>query len=109
MEVKAITKFIRISPEKAIKVARILPGKPVDRALAELALSPRKAARHFDKTLRSAIANAEHNLEMDRDDLFVKEAFVGPGPIMKRFRPRARGMAGRIRKRTSHFTVIVSD
>jgi large subunit ribosomal protein L22 len=109
MDVKAITKFVRMSPEKAAQVARLLPGKNVDEALTMLALSPRKAARHFGKTLHSAVANAENNHELDRDALIVKAAYVGPGPIMKRYRPKARGMAGRIRKRTSHFTVIVSD
>jgi len=72
-------------------------------------LSPRKAARLFEKTLKSAIANAEHNNKIDASDLIVKTAVVGPGPTLKRFRPRARGMAGRIQKKTSHFTIILTD
>ena len=109
MEIQAVTKFVRISPEKAIEVARLLPGKSVDKALAIVDLSPRKAAGLLGKTLRSAVANAENNFELDRERLVVKQALVGPGPILKRFRPKARGMAGKIRKRTSHFTVVLSD
>lgn len=109
MNVQAVTKFVRISPEKAIQVARLLSGKSVDEALAITAVSPRKAARLFEKTLRSALANAENNFELDRESLVVEKAHVGPGPMLKRFRPKARGMAGRIRKRTSHFTVVLTD
>lgn len=109
MEVQAITKFVRISPEKARHISRLLQGKDVAEALAIVDLSPRKAARLFSKTLRSAIANAENNFDLDRDALSVKVADAGPGPIMKRFRPRARGMAGRIRKRTSHLRIILTD
>lgn len=109
MEVKAITKYVRISPEKARHVARLLPGKKVREALAVVDLSPRKAARLFGKTLRSAIANAENNNDLDRDALIVKTATADPGPTLKRFRPKARGMAGRICKRTSHLTVVLTD
>jgi len=109
MEVQAITKFVRISPEKARHVARLLQGKTVVEALAVVDLVPRKAARLLGKTLRSAVANAENNRDLKRDNLTVKEALVGPGPTLKRFRTRARGMAGRICKRTSHFTVVLTD
>ncbi|MDD2403440.1 MAG: 50S ribosomal protein L22 [Victivallaceae bacterium] len=109
MEVQAVTKNVRISPEKARQVSRLIQGKPVTEALAITELSPRKAARLIGKTLRSAIANAENNHELKRESLEVKYALVGPGPIIKRFRPRARGSAGRIRKRTSHFTIILTD
>lgn len=109
MEVKAVTKNVRISPEKARQVSRLIQGKPVHEALAITELSPRKAARLLGKTLRSALANAENNEDLNRKDLEVKFALVGPGPIIKRFRPRARGSAGRIRKRTSHFTIILTD
>jgi large subunit ribosomal protein L22 len=109
MEVQAKTRFVRISPEKARQVSRLIQGKSVSEALAIVQLSPRKAARLFGKTLRSAVANAENNFDLSKDDLFVKTAVAGQGPIMKRSRPKARGMAGRIRKRTSHFTVILSD
>lgn len=109
MEVQAITKYVRISPEKARQVARLLQGKPVREALATVDLIPRKAARLMGKTLRSALANAENNFDLNRDSLVVKTAVVGPGPIMKRFRARARGMAGKIQKRTSHFRIVLSD
>lgn len=109
MEVKAVTKNVRISPEKARQVSRLIQGKSVTEALAVTDLSPRKAARLLGKTLRSALANAENNEGLSRTALQVKFALVGPGPIIKRFRPRARGSAGRIRKRTSHFTIILTD
>ncbi|OGV52966.1 MAG: 50S ribosomal protein L22 [Lentisphaerae bacterium GWF2_52_8] len=109
MEVQAITKYVRISPEKANQISRLLQGKPVAEALALVELSPRKAARLFGKTLRSAVANAENNFELKRESLLVKEATASPGPIIRRFRPKARGMAGRIRKRTSHFRIVLTD
>ena len=109
MEVRALTKNVRISPEKARQVSRLVQGKSVVEALAIVDLSPRKAARLLAQTLRSAVANAENNLELDRKQLLVKSALVGPGPIIKRFRPKARGSAGRIRKRTSHFEIVLSE
>jgi len=109
MDIQAVTKFVKISPEKAREVARLLPGKPVPDALDLVAAVPRKAARLLEKTLKSAVANAENNFELDRGNLTVKVVTVGPGPIMRRFRPKARGMAGRIRKRTSHFRVVLTD
>ena len=109
MEVQAVTKFVRISSEKARHVARLLQGKSVRDALAVVDLVPRKAARLLGKTLRSAVANAENNFDLKRDSLTVKAAFIGQGPTLKRFRPRARGMAGKILKRTSHFTIILTD
>ena len=109
MVVRALTKNVRISPEKARQVSRLIQGKSVVEALAIVDLSPRKAARLLAQTLRSAVANAENNLELDRKQLLVKSALVGPGPIIKRFRPKARGSAGRIRKRTSHFEIVLSE
>jgi len=109
MDVKAVTKYVRISPEKARHIGRLLQGKTVKEAIAVVKLSPRKAARLFEKTLDSAIANAEHNNNLAPQDLIVKTAVVGPGPTLKRFRARARGMAGRIKKRTSHFTIILTN
>ncbi|NOY74179.1 MAG: 50S ribosomal protein L22 [Kiritimatiellaeota bacterium] len=109
MEVKAVTKYVRISPEKARQVARLLQGKSVEEALSIVELVPRKAARLLGKTLKSAVANAENNRNLNRADLVVKEALVGPGPVIKRFRTKARGMAGRILKRTSHFTVVLTN
>ncbi|MDD3153328.1 MAG: 50S ribosomal protein L22 [Victivallaceae bacterium] len=104
-----MTKNARISPEKARQVARLLPNKSVTDALAVCELSPRKAARLLGDTLRSALANAENNFSLERGNLVVKSVMVGPGPIMKRFRPKARGSAGRIRKRTSHMEVVLTD
>lgn len=109
MEVQAVTKFVRISPEKARHVARLLQGKSASEALAVVDLVPRKAARLLGKTLRSAVANAENNHDLRLDSLTVKKAHIGPGPTLKRFRTKARGMAGRIRKRTSHFTIVLTD
>ena len=109
MEVKAVTKFVRISPEKARHVARLLQGKSAEEALSIVELVPKKAARLLGKTLKSAVANAENNENLNRADLMVKEAVVGPGPTIKRFKTKARGMAGRILKRTSHFTVVLTN
>lgn len=109
MEVRALTKNVRISPEKARHLSRLIQGKSVVEALAIVDLSPRKAAALLGKTLRSAVANAENNRDVNRQALTVKAALVSPGPIIKRFRPKARGSAGRIRKRTSHLEVILTD
>ena len=111
MEARAITRFVRISPQKARDVIRLIRGKPALPALANIELVPRKAARLIAETLRSAIANAENSehAHVDPNNLIVREAVVNEGPTMRRFRPRARGAVGRIRKRTSHITVVVSD
>ena len=107
--VRALTKNVRISPEKARQVSRLIQGKSAVEALAIVELSPRKAARLIGDTLRSAVANAENNNDLNRNDLSVKAALVSPGPMLKRFRAKARGSAGRIRKRTSHLEVILTD
>jgi len=109
MEVRALTKNVRISPEKARHISRLLQGLSVREALAICELSPRKAARLFGKTLKSAVANAENNSELASKDLKVKFAIVNAGSMLKRFRPKARGSAGRIRKRTSHLEIVLSD
>lgn len=111
MEKQAISKYVRISPYKAREITRLIQGKSVPEALALVEFSPRKAARLVGKTLKSAVANAENaeDAAVLRDDLLVREAVVGEGPTIKRFRPCARGRAGRIRKRTSHIKIIVSD
>lgn len=111
MEARAITKYVRISPQKARQVARLIQGKPATEALALVRHIPRKAARLIGDTLRSAVANAE-NAERESataEKLTVREAIIGEGPTMKRFKPKARGMAGRIRKRTSHIRIVVTD
>ena len=111
MEKLAVTKNVRISAFKARQVSRLIQGQPAVTALTMLSLIPRKAARLIEKTLMSAIANAENAEEgaADRNSLKVKEALIGEGPTMRRFRPKARGSAGRIRKRTSHIRIVVTD
>lgn len=111
METRAISKYMRISPFKVRQVTRLIQNKPARKALAEVDLMPRRAARMVAKTLRSAIANAQNHehTPADPDALIIKEAVVGEGPTMKRFMPKARGMAGRIRKRMSHIRIVVTD
>ncbi|ACL25879.1 MULTISPECIES: 50S ribosomal protein L22 [Chloroflexus] len=109
MEAKAVTRYVRISPLKVRLVMDVVRGMPVDRALATLRYMPQKAAREVARTLKSAIANAEHNFDMNRDELYIKTIYADQGPVLKRFMPRARGMANRIRKPTTHITVVVAD
>lgn len=109
MDVKAITRFVRMSSQKGQEVARLVQGMPVDEALAALDATPRKSARLIGKTLRSAVANAENNAELDRATLRVKQAVVTQGPTLRRFRARARGMASPIERPLSHIQVIVTD
>ena len=109
MEVRAVTRYVRISPRKARLVTELIKGKPVEEALTILRFVPKKAARLVDKTLRSALANAEQNPNIDVDTLYIKRIFVDGGPTMKRWRPRAMGRATKIIKRTSHITVILDE
>jgi large subunit ribosomal protein L22 len=111
MEKQAIAKYLRISASKAREITRLIQDKPVEEALAIVDFTPRKAGHLVGKVLRSAIANAENSpdLHVSRNELYVKEAVVGEGPTMKRFRPKARGMAGPIRRRSSHIKIIVSN
>ncbi len=109
MEVKAITKYVRISPSKGRDITRAIQGKPVAEALSLSTVSRRKAAFHIAKTLRSAIANAENNANMPAETLYVKEAVIEEGPTLKRWWPRARGMVSPILKRTSHIRITLSD
>ncbi|RMG58015.1 MAG: 50S ribosomal protein L22 [Gammaproteobacteria bacterium] len=109
MEVKARLSHARISPQKARLVADQIRGKDIEAALQILEFSPKKAARIMKKVLESAIANAEHNNGADIDELKVSTVYVDEGPTMKRIRPRAKGRANRILKRTSHITVAVSE
>ena len=109
MEVKAVTKYVRLSPRKARDMARAIQGLAVADAIKTVEFSERKAARQLEKTIRSAVANAENNAKLSADDLRVKEATIGEGPAMKRFWARSRGMVSRIRKRTSHITVVLTD
>jgi len=109
MEALAKHRFARTSAQKARLVADQIRGVPVDKALETLTYSPKKAAVLVKKVLESAIANAEHNLGADIDELKVAKIYVDEGSTMKRIRPRAKGRADRILKRTSHITVVVSD
>ena len=109
MEVRAVTRYVRIAPRKARLVTELIKGKPVEEALTLLRFVPKKAARLVDKTLRSAVANAEQNPNIDVDTLYIKRIFVDGGPTMKRWRARAMGRATRIIKRTSHITVILDE
>lgn len=109
MLVRSTTKYARISPKKARDVAREIQGLAVSDALDALNYTPKKSAQLIGKTLKSAIANAENNHELSADELIVKEAVIGEGPTLKRFKPRARGSAGAIRKRTSHIFITLTD
>src|SRR5215813_10923018 len=105
---RAVAKHVRISPTKARRVVNLVRGLPAKDALTVLQFAPQAASTPVYKVLASAIANAENNERLDPDSLLVAEAFVDEGPTMKRFRPRAQGRAYRIRKRTSHITVVVA-
>jgi large subunit ribosomal protein L22 len=109
MDVKATMKFVRISPTKARDLARKIQGMPVADALNAMQFTRRKAATLILKTLKSAVANAENNANLSAENLRVKEAVVENGPTMKRFRPRARGGASRILKRSSHIRIVLAD
>jgi len=109
MEAKAIARQVRVAPRKARLVVDLIRGKAVGEAYAILKNTPKAASPIVEKLLKSAIANAEHNYEMEPDNLIVEKAFVDEGVTLKRFRPRAQGRAGRINKRTSHITIIVSE
>jgi large subunit ribosomal protein L22 len=109
MKVRAQAKFIRQSPYKVRRVLDLVRGLPVEQARHVLAFTDRRAAVPVRKVLDSAVANAEHNHALDADELVVAEAYADEGPTLKRWRPRARGRATRIRKRTSHITIVVSE
>lgn len=109
MEVKAISRNLRISASKGRDLARAIKGKSVAEALKITEFSPRKAAALLSRTIQSAVANASHNHGLDVDDLIVVEAIFDRGVSMRRFRPRARGSASPIEKQTSHITVVLSD
>lgn len=104
---RAIAKYVRISSRKVKVVIDLIRGKSVAEAKAILAFTPKAASEPVLKVLNSAVANAENNLDMSADQLFVAEVFANQGPTLKRFRPSAQGRASRIRKRTSHITVIL--
>jgi large subunit ribosomal protein L22 len=109
MEVRAVSKYLRVSPYKVRLVADLVRGKKVEEALTLLKFLPKKSGRLINKTLRSALANAENTQTIDVDTLFIKTVLVDEGPKLKRFRPRAMGRATRILKRTSHITMVLAE
>ncbi|MCK9273730.1 MAG: 50S ribosomal protein L22 [Syntrophales bacterium] len=109
MEAMAIAKYVRISPQKIKLVIDLIRGKRVEDAESIITFTEKKAAPIVKKVLKSAVANAAQNPNIDEKILYVKEIFVGPGPTLKRWRARAQGRVAPIRKRTSHITVILDE
>jgi large subunit ribosomal protein L22 len=109
METRAVAKYVRISPRKARLIMDEIRGKKVEEALRLLSFSPNKGAFLIRKVISSAVANAEASSEIDVDNLFIKRLYADEGPSLKRFRARAMGRATRIRKRTSHLTVVLDE
>jgi len=105
----AIARYVRISSRKVKIVIDLIRGKSVKEAEAILQYTPKAATEPVLKLLKSAVANAENNLELNRDDLYVAEVYANQGPTLMRFRPRAQGRASRIRKRTSHITIVLDQ
>src|ERR671925_2450176 len=108
-EVRPEAKYVRISPRKARLVAEHIRGRSVPEARAVVAFTPREAAGALDKVLQSAVSNAETNHGLAEDRLYIKAAYVDSGPVLKRWRARARGRVARIRKRTCHITVLLGE
>ena len=106
---RAIARYVRISSRKVKVVIDLIRGKSVREAQAILMYTPKAASPVVEKLLNSALANAENNLDMSGDTLYVAEVFANQGPTLKRFRPRAQGRASSIRKRTSHITIILDQ
>ena len=109
MEAKSTLKYTRISPRKVGIVLDLIRSKPVDLADAILRHTPKGASRDLQKLLKSAVANAENNFNMDKNALYVSQCYVAPGPTLKRVRPGPHGRAMRILKRTSHITIVVKE
>lgn len=109
MQAKAVARTVRIAPRKARLVVDLIRGKQVGEAVAILKHTPKAASPVVEKLLNSAMANAEHNYEMDVNNLVVSQVFVDEGPTLKRFRPRAQGRASAINKRTSHITIVLTE
>ena len=109
MEAKATLKYARISPRKVQIVLDLIRNQPADKAMAILRHTPKAASESLEKLLKSAIANAENNHNMDVSRLYVAECFACPGPILKRIRPKDHGRAHRILKRTSHMTIVLKE
>ncbi|WP_326908386.1 50S ribosomal protein L22 [Sedimentibacter sp. MB31-C6] len=109
MEARAVAKYIRVSPRKMRFVCDMVRGKNVDEALTILKFHQSKGARILEKVVKSATANAENNFELDRDKLYVSQAYANQGPTLKRWRPRAKGSAYKILKRSSHVGAVVKE
>ena len=109
MQAKAVARTVRIAPRKVRLVLDLVRGKEVGEAVALLKLTNKRAADVVEKLIQSAVANAEHNYDMDVDNLVVSEIYANEGPTLKRFRPRAQGRATAINKRTSHITVVLNE
>lgn len=109
MEAKAILRNARIAPRKVQIVLDLIRGKDYDVAMATVKHTPKAASEYLEKLLKSAALNAENNHNMDKNNLYVAECYVCPGPIMKRIMPRAQGRAYRILKRTSHVTIVLKE
>ncbi|MET3197052.1 50S ribosomal protein L22 [Bacillus sp. OAE603] len=109
MQAKAVLRTVRIAPRKVRLVVDLIRGKQVGEAIAILRHTPKTASPVVEKLLKSAIANAEHNYDMDVNNLIIEKVFVDEGATLKRFRPRAQGRASAINKRTSHITIVVSE
>ncbi|RPH47869.1 MAG: 50S ribosomal protein L22 [Desulfobacteraceae bacterium] len=109
MEVKALARYMRISPQKIRKLVGAVKGKKVEAALSELKFMPLKSAGIVEKVIRSAVANAGQNPKIDVDSLFVRNIVADEGPSLKRFAARARGRGTRVLKRTAHITVTLAD
>lgn len=108
-EAKAVAKFVRIAPRKVRIVMNLIRGKDVAEAFAILKFTPKRGSKFIEKVLKSAVANAENNFEMDAEKLYISTCYVDQGPTLKRIHPRSRGQAFSIFKHTSHITVIVSE
>ena len=109
MEAKATAKYVRVSPRKAGQICDLVRGKNVDEALAVLKYTPKAASPLVEKLVKSAIANAENNHNMDADKLYIAEIYANQGATMKRIRAATQGRANRIRKRTSHIEVVLKE
>ncbi len=108
-EAKAVLRYARISPRKVNIVNDLIRNKPVDEAMGILYNTPKAASELLIKLLGSAVANAENNFGMSRDNLYISEIYANEGPTLKRIRPRAQGRAFRLMKRTSHVTIVVKE
>ena len=107
--VKAVNKYVRSSPRKINILLKNIRGKKVDIAIRDLSFARQRIASEIKKTVQSAIANAENNNQYDIDNLYIKEAYVGKGIVLKRFRPRAKGRAAAIKKPYSNLTIILTE